>query len=88
MTDNAHRTKMPVVDLTLKFTNGQKQLNVLIAAYANFECILQRQQRGDGADVDTHHTYVKKDSRNSNKNMSHVASRLRLHPLIPTTILK
>ena len=52
--ENAQRTEMPLDDPTLKFTNIQNQLKAPFAAYAEFECILQRRQQVDGIDVDTH----------------------------------
>ena len=51
-------------DPTLKFTKVQKQLKAPFPAYAEFECILQR-QRVDGTYVYTR-TYATEESRNSN----------------------
>ena len=64
-TESAQRTKMPVDDSTLKFTNVQKQLKAPLAVYANFKYILQQHQQDDGTDVNTQ-TYIKEESRNSN----------------------
>ena len=52
-TDDAQRTKMPVEDPVLWFTNVHKQLKAPFVAYADFECILKDVRDHEDKEVDT-----------------------------------
>ena len=51
--DNAQRTKMPIDDPVLQFTNVHKQLKAPFVAYADFECILEDVRDHGDKEVDT-----------------------------------